>query len=54
MLQKNTEENFFNEAVTYEAGKSFGEMALIENRPRPDTIKCLEDCHFAVMLKSDF
>ena len=33
-------------------GKSFGELALINNKPRAATIKCLTDCHFAVISKN--
>jgi CRP-like cAMP-binding protein len=35
-------------------GKAFGELALINNRPRAATIKCLTDCHFAVIQKDDY
>ena len=42
------------EVVKLIAGKSFGELALIKNKPRAATIKCLEDCHFAVMSKQDY
>jgi CRP-like cAMP-binding protein len=44
----------FLEVVTLRSGKSFGELALIKNKPRAASIKCLEDCHFAVMNKSDY
>jgi len=33
-------------------GKSFGDLALINNKPRAATIKCLTDCHFAVISKN--
>ena len=29
-------------------------MALKNNRPRAATIKCLTDCHFAVINKMDY
>lgn len=35
-------------------GKSFGELALINNKPRAATIKCASDCHFAVMNKDTY
>jgi CRP-like cAMP-binding protein len=35
-------------------GASFGELALITNKPRAATINCMQDCHFAVMAKSDY
>lgn len=36
------------------AGSSFGELALIKNKPRSATIFTLEDTHFAVLSKKDF
>ena len=36
------------------SGKAFGELALINNKPRAAKIVCLEECHFAVMSKSDY
>ena len=36
------------------AGLSFGELALIENKPRAATIICKEDCGFAVLDKKNF
>jgi CRP-like cAMP-binding protein len=36
------------------AGHSFGELALINNKPRAATIHCEEGCHFAVMSKKDY
>eukprot|EP00347_Sterkiella_histriomuscorum_P019194 403342576 len=44
----------FIEFTQLKAGKSFGELALIKNRPRAATITCIEDCHFAVMSKNDY
>lgn len=35
-------------------GDSFGELSLIENKPRAATIKCKENCHFAVLDKQFF
>ena len=35
-------------------GKSFGEGALLDNKPRAATILCKTDCYFAVMNKLDF
>lgn len=35
-------------------GGSFGELALMENKPRAATIICEEDCHFAVLEKEFF
>lgn len=44
----------FIEAVKLGSGKSFGELALINNKPRAATIKCITPCHFAVMSKADY
>lgn len=35
-------------------GQSFGELALLDNRPRAATIICEEDSHFAVLEKKSF
>ena len=35
-------------------GDSFGELALMQNKPRAATIGCTQDCHFAVLDKSDY
>jgi cAMP-dependent protein kinase regulator/cGMP-dependent protein kinase 2 len=40
--------------VKYGPGKSFGELALISNKPRAATIRCLKDCHFAVIEKQNY
>lgn len=39
---------------TIEDGRSFGEQALIYNKPRLATIICEKNCHFAVLNKIDF
>jgi CRP-like cAMP-binding protein len=38
--------------VTKDAGKSFGEIALIHNKQRAASIYSLEDCVFATMDRS--
>jgi CRP-like cAMP-binding protein len=35
-------------------GDSFGQLALIENKPRSASIVCKEDCHFALFEKEPF
>ena len=35
-------------------GDAFGELALLYNKPRAATIRCLTDCHFAVLDKTDY
>ena len=39
---------------TLSVGDSFGELALIENRPRAATIISRENCHLAVLEKKHF
>ena len=41
MLKKFEEQNYFLEVVRLTSGKSFGELALIKNKPRAATIKCI-------------
>mmetsp|Transcript_12648 Transcript_12648/g.12465 ORF Transcript_12648/g.12465 Transcript_12648/m.12465 type:complete len:125 (-) Transcript_12648:810-1184(-) len=36
------------------AGQSFGELALIQNKPRAATIRCTQDTHFAVLSRQDY
>ena len=35
-------------------GSCFGELALISNKPRAATIKCLEDCYFGILSKENY
>jgi len=35
-------------------GECFGEISLIENRPRQATVTAVTDCHLAVLYKKDF
>jgi CRP-like cAMP-binding protein len=42
----------FSEEVQLGTGAYFGELALINNKPRAATIRCLSDCHFAVITKN--
>ncbi|CDW72769.1 UNKNOWN [Stylonychia lemnae] len=53
-LRYQEEQSLFIEIVKLQSGKSFGEIALIKNKPRAATIKCNTDCHLAVMSKSDY
>jgi hypothetical protein len=36
------------------AGKSFGDQALNNNKPRGAQVKCLTECYFAVVNKADY
>lgn len=52
-----SDENRISELIevnTLNTGASFGELALLSNKPRAATIICKEDCHFAVLEKDDF
>ena len=43
---------WFVKAVTLDQGLSFGELALIDGKPRRATVKCLQDCTFAKYSKT--
>jgi CRP-like cAMP-binding protein len=36
------------------AGSSFGELALLEQKPRAASIRCLKVCHFMVLTKKSY
>ena len=40
--------------ATLQAGKSFGDLALLRDQPRNASILCLSECDFAVLEKSDY
>eukprot|EP00347_Sterkiella_histriomuscorum_P012371 403368842 len=42
------------EVAQLKSGQSFGELALISNKPRAATIKCMTDAHFLVLQKKDY
>lgn len=42
------------EIKVLQAGTAFGELALINSKPRSATIQCKEDCDFAVLEKVHF
>ncbi len=42
-------EYYLNEVAEKLTGDSFGELALIEDKPRTATIICKEECHFAIL-----
>ncbi|CAI2379308.1 unnamed protein product [Moneuplotes crassus] len=53
-LQHWEEEPDLLEIATLERGASFGEVALIEDKPRGASIKCRYDCIFATMEREDY
>lgn len=48
------DEDIFNKVASLEAGKSFGEIALIKSKPRQARIICEENWEFATLSKDDF
>lgn len=44
----------YDELAILKTGAYFGEAALIENKSRMASIRCLEDSHFAILSKEDF
>ncbi len=51
---ENEEEFVFEQVAILNTGYSFGELALLDNKPRAARILCITDCHFAVMNKEDY
>ena len=45
-------EEKFIDIARLESGGSFGELALIDGKPRMATIKCLTRCHFITLTKN--
>jgi CRP-like cAMP-binding protein len=52
--EKASSNNELTEVLRLESGASFGELALEQNKPRSASIKCIEDCHLAVLDKADY
>ena len=48
------EEKVWLNVKTLETGMAFGELALLNNKPRAATIKCKDDTHLAVLDKIPF
>lgn len=44
----------FIQVAILKGGNSFGELALIQHKPRAATITCRTDCKFAVLVKKDY
>jgi hypothetical protein len=47
-------EDGFVDMARVTVGASFGELALIDGKPRMATIKCLTRCHFLVLNRQDY
>ena len=52
--EKASSNNELTEVLRLKSGASFGELALEQNKPRSASIKCIEDCHLAVLDKADY
>ena len=48
------EQQHFMQVGQLTAGRSFGELALISNKPRAATIRCSEPTHFATLDKNAY
>ena len=53
-LEKYRENKWFIEVAKLNSGKTFGELALINDKPRAATIVCLQDCYFACLERSSY
>ena len=53
-IEQEEEEIIFTEVFQAHTGASFGELALIGNKPRAARIRTLTECHFVVMTKHEF
>ena len=52
LFDDKTQKNYcFYELKTIKTGDSFGQLALMENKPRAATIICRENTHFAILEK---
>ena len=47
-------EDISNRIITYGAGANFGEMAMIDMKPRSATVIATKDCELYCLLKKDF
>ena len=53
-LEKLQKIEWFVEVHKLSEGGSFGELALINDKPRAATLTCLSDCIFAVIGRADY
>lgn len=53
-MKKYFEGNYFFTVANLAEGNAFGELALINNKPRMATVTCLDNCHFMVLTKEAY
>ena len=54
LLEKYHRFEWFVEVVELQPGHSFGELALLSDKPRAATVRCLTDCTLAVIGRHDY
>jgi hypothetical protein len=53
-LEEYQQMTWFLDVVKLCSGKSFGELALINDAPRAATIQCVTNCFFATLGRKDY
>ena len=53
-LEKYKRFEWFVEVVQLQEGLGFGELALLSDKPRAATVRCLTDCTLAVIGRQDY
>ena len=54
MSDEESKESIFRKVDEGKDGYTFGELALISNRPRAATVYCVKNCHLAVLDRRAF
>ena len=54
LLEKYADFEWFVEVLTLNSGQSFGELALLQDKPRAASIVAETDCHFALLGRRDY
>jgi hypothetical protein len=53
-LELYKEYDWFSEVSKLKSGDHFGDLAILDNKPRAATIKCINNCHFATLGHDDY